>query len=154
MFAVPWVRCPAFGGDHLFVSWMACDFWPAVWNGNVYYGFNKELCNLTWAEGRFVVSAGEAPSLVAACRTIDGNAQTLLEWMRRVAALPVLGAREDGSRVQSRFGWRVSDAAVECASVHAVVNKTSKSIPDGRYEAGDALLVRGMRWRLGWPAAV
>ena len=56
MVAIPFVRWEGAAGEHLFVSGTTCDFWPAVWNGNFYYGFQKRLAKMSWSGERFSVT--------------------------------------------------------------------------------------------------
>src|SRR5262245_38869622 len=58
MVAVPLAVCPEATGEHLFVVAMACDFWPAVWNGNFYYGFHKRLAQMRWNGTSYSVTDG------------------------------------------------------------------------------------------------
>src|SRR5262245_23467484 len=55
MVAIPFVRVDGALGDHLFVSGMVCDFWPAVSNGNTYWGFSKRFAPMSWDGARFLV---------------------------------------------------------------------------------------------------
>jgi hypothetical protein len=155
MFAVPFVRCEGFASSCLFVSAMACDFWPAVWNGNVYYAFQKQLSDMRWEGDCFSVSSHQgSTSLVATCRRITGTADDALAWMRAVSALPVLGAHDDGSVVRSRFEWTFSEATVEHADVRVNITDMVRGMTPGQHQTADALLVSGMKWRLSWPSPV
>ena len=88
MVAVPFVGWQGAAGEHLFVSGMACDFWPAVWNGNFYYGFKKRFARMGWSGDHFAVeedgrragfdavvrSQGEVPGAFAGWNTRRGRA--------------------------------------------------------------------------------
>jgi hypothetical protein len=138
----------------LFVLGMVCDAWWAVWNGNAYYGFQKDLAAMGWDGKRFVVSDHETG------RTFDaviGPGSTAsrrgLTWIERAAALPVLGHHGDNRFVQSRFEWDFRQAAVEPAALHLALGSHFRPLPmRGEDICPDRVYrVRDMRWRLSWP---
>ena len=45
MVAIPFVYWDGAFGEHLFVAGMICDFWPAVWNGNLYWAQKTTRAN-------------------------------------------------------------------------------------------------------------
>lgn len=157
MIAVPFVRCEDLSGDQIFVAGMTCDFWPPVWNGNVYYGFSKRLTRMTWDGERFaVIDADDGGRLDATLEPRAGETSGQLSWIQAAAALPVLGRRADGSFVQSRFDWSFHDATIEPAALRIAATPAFRELPLDATHAihADALRVRGMRWRLSWPMPV
>jgi len=156
MVAIPSVSWAGAAGLHLFVTGMACDFWPAVWNGNVYYGFKKRFARMGWSGDRFAV-AGEAGH-----RPFDAvlhprpDVPPAIHRIRAAAALPVLGYRMDGVFVRSRFDWDFRGAVVEGASLEIPQGQHLPELPPTAHPVSnvDACRVRGMIWRLGWPEPV
>jgi hypothetical protein len=150
---VPFVRRGT-DGPYLFVRGMPCDFWPAVWNGNMYYGFMKQFSRIEWDGDRFVSRSDAAEpdfhAILEPCAPSTGVEAAA--WIRQAAALPVMGRRTDGTIVTSRFEWDFSDAAVDPAHVrlHASARfpeLTATDVP----QCHPGCRVRGMRWRLSWP---
>jgi len=154
MVGVPFVNRKGAEGPQMFVRGMACDFWPAVWNGNVYYGFMKQFARVRWDGRQFVsLGDGERTDFHAAVEKASSTTDGALEWIRAAAALPVLGRRADGTIVASRFDWDFSGAAVEPVSVRVF---DGAQFPELTAGAGASISqrgcrVRGMRWRLSWP---
>jgi hypothetical protein len=150
MVSIPFVRWHD-EGNYLFVSGMMCDFLPAVWNGNAYYGFRKRFAEMTCDGARFA-AAGEdgAPCFHASAR--GRGVPPDLHWISTAVTLPVLGQREDGDVVQSRFDWGFRDATVEAVDLHMKVRQPFPTLPAGEHLAELACRVHGMRWRLSWPA--
>jgi hypothetical protein len=155
MVAIPFARSERVSGEFLFVLGMVCDFWPAVWSGNSYYGFSKRFAPMSWDGARFLVKDDRGE--VDFCGAVDAANQTsevALDWIRAAAALPVLGARRDGAFVRSRFEWDFRDATVEPTALHLTVSEGFDELPLGRKLAHNgAYRVEGMKWRLGWPAS-
>ena len=154
MVAIPFVRWEGAPGEHLFVSGMICDFWPAVWNGNFYYGFKKRLAQMSWSGERFsVADEGHRATFHAVLRPGAEPPGRSLDRIRAAAALSVLGHRDDGSFVRSRFEWDFREAAVESASLALTVGQHFRELPLGAHSSrnDDAYRIRGMRWRLSWP---
>jgi hypothetical protein len=136
---------------------MTCDFWPAVWNGNFYYGFNKSLAPIRWHDGRF--SVGDSPARLrfdAVVRSVRRGRGSALDVIRAAVALPVLGRRRDGRFVRTHFEWQLDRAVVESASLTLrTLGRDFEGLPVQAGSApGDAYHVRDMRWRLGWPNTV
>jgi hypothetical protein len=155
MVAVPFVRWDAVPGEHLFVSGMTCDFWPAVWNGNFYYGFRKRLAQMSWDGDRFSAAGeGRHPGFRATARGRGQATDDALDWIRSAAALPVLGHRDDGVFVQSRFDWDFREAEVDPVTLAFTLGRHFRELPPGESTAcrqDDAYRVRRMQWRLSWP---
>jgi hypothetical protein len=153
MFAVPFVE--AAGGQALYIAGMTCDAWWAAWHGNFYYGFKKRLTPITWDGTRFAVGTGpQEPALLATLDPIGPSSPAALDWFAKAAALPVVGQRSDGPLVRSRFDWGFEQARVEAARLALEVEPGFPGCPSGDYAGrlGDVYRVRGMRWRLSWPA--
>jgi hypothetical protein len=157
MVAVPFVACHDAAGEHLFVTGMSCDFWPAVWNGNFYYGFHKQLAQMHWNGTSYSVTDGGPRSCFRAevQRSGDSAAHEAFGWIRAAAALPVLGRRADGSFVVSRFDWDFRQALVEAASVQLTLGEAFQELPPGDHllRHDETVWVRKMGWRLGWPVS-
>jgi len=156
MVAVPFVCWRGATGGHLFVSGMACDFWPAVWNGNFYYGFKKQFARMGWSGDHFAVADESQRTGFDAVLHSRGEAPgATLDRIRAAAALPVLGHRRDGVFVRSCFDWDFREAAVEAASLELTRGQYLPELPSTPASRQDeACRIRGMRWRLGWPTPV
>lgn len=154
--AVPLNALAGVNGPLLFVTGMTCDFWPAVWNGNVYYGFRKRFVSMTADGANFRVINDEGTPVFVAATTGPGVAHSAtLEWIRSAVSLPIVGKRDDGVLVQSRFDWDFSEAAIDAASISVVVDQGFEELPaTSGLECATACLVRQMRWRLSWPMPV
>jgi hypothetical protein len=153
MVAIPFVRCEG-AGEYLFVSGMTCDFLPAVWNGNFYYGFNKRFAAMSCNGERFAVAGDQSGATFdARLRVRAERADDALEWVRTAAALPVLGHRSGDILVPSRFEWDFQDASVQAASLTLVLTQQFPELrlrePLTTHEY--AYLVQRMQWRLSWP---
>jgi hypothetical protein len=153
MVAIPCIRGRRADGEYLFVSGMTCDFWPAVWNGNFYYGFKKRLAQMSWDGERFVAAAPSAVGgFCASVKTPVQGPAGALDWIRWAASLLVLGHRRDGAFVRSQFEWDFHETAVEAVALNVDPGPHFPELPlRGPLACGDAYLVRGMRWRLTWP---
>jgi hypothetical protein len=153
--AVPFVHLDADDRPHLFVRGMPCDFWPAVWNGNVYYGFTKQLARIEWDGERFLSHSDRPePDFHAVVeRTSMSAGLDPLIWIREAAALPVLGCRADGTIVTSHFEWDFTEASVEPVEVRLYESAQFPELTAGN-DAGrlhPGCRVQHMRWRLSWP---
>jgi hypothetical protein len=152
MVAIPFVRCDRAPGDHLLVCGMTCDFLPAAWNGNQFYGFRKQWTSSTWDGEEFVVTSREGDPAFRARLANPGPGEAgVLDWIRSISRQPVLGLRDDRTLVRSQFDWAFDDGAIEGCRVSAIANTAFHALPAGHYGSPDAVRVRGMRWRLGWP---
>jgi hypothetical protein len=153
MVAIPFVRWDRAQGEHLFITGMICDFAPALWIGNVYYGFSKRLAQIRGDGERFSVADESRQSgFCAVLRPARHAAEGTLEQIRTAAALSVLGHRSDGVFVRSRFDWDFREAAVEAASLALTIGDHFRELPLGAHTAcHDAYRIRRMRWRLSWP---
>ena len=153
MIAVPFVRWEGAEGGHLFVLGMACDFWPAVWNGNVYYGFEKRFARMGSSQNHLTVAdQGSEAGFDAVLRPRPGAVDMLLDRIRAAAALPVLGRRQDGIFVTSCFDWKFQGAAVTAASLEVTRGQYLLTLPLTPLKRHDETCrIQGMCWRLGWP---
>jgi len=153
MIAIPSVRWDGAAGEHLFVSGMICDFWPAVWNGNYYYGFNKRHASMRWRGDRFIVDDSNGNAGFTADVAAEPMASSAaFDWIRTAAALSVLGHRGAGLFVRTKFDWSFADATIESATVSLVARDRSLEFPfQGQFTCRDACRIERMRWRLGWP---
>src|SRR5882724_2942985 len=158
--AVPFVRHGPNRELHIYIPRIYSSYFPAVWNGNVHYGFAKKLARI-WQEGAALVVGEDGAPLLRADVEPAGDwwpgARCPLanfEAMRAVFALPVLGRRADGRYVCSRFDWAFGDALVRqaearvCIEVPLGQGLTPRRCPIVREGAFE---LRGMLWRLSWP---
>jgi hypothetical protein len=159
---VPFVRHGRDRRLHTYIPRMYSSYFPAVWTGNMHYGFGKQMGHMQ-REGAAVLLRGDddRPRLrveVAAtggwvpgdhCRVAN------FEAMRAIFTMPVVGRRADGRYVCSRFDWGFGEALVREAEVHLVIEallgpgltpRHCPVVPGGAFE------LRGMLWRLSWPA--
>ncbi len=158
--AVPFVRHGRDPGLHIYIPRIYSSYFPAVWNGNVHYGFAKRLARIRREAASFVVAGDGAPLLRAefepAGDWLPGAHCPLehFEAMRAVFALPVIGRRGDGRYVGSRFDWRFEDALVRRIGAQVWIEAslgqglTPRRCP---VEPESGFELRGMLWRLSWP---
>jgi hypothetical protein len=154
MVAIPGVSWHGASGEHLFVSGMICDFPPAVWNGNFYYGFRKRLARMSWNGKRFVVvDDTHRTGFEATLLPRSASLGPALDQIRAAAALSVIGQRHDGVFARSRFEWEFREAAIEPVSLRFALGQRFRELPLGAQTgcSDDAYRVQGMRWRLSWP---
>jgi hypothetical protein len=160
---IPFVRHREAARVHAFVARMYSSYFPVVWDGNVRYGFAKDLALMSWqgamfvmtsADGALLLHAGIAPA--SSWSAAPANALAGFVTLREVFALPMLGRRADGVIVCSSFDWAFDAAAVR--AVDAWISIDASLGPglapcDLEGTPGGAFEVRGMRWRLSWPGA-
>jgi len=153
---IPLAACPPLAGPQLFVAGMTCDFWPAVWNGNVYYGFRKRFAAMTGDAAHFMVMNEDGAPVFTAFVDVRASAdRDALGWIQSTVSLPVLGKRDDGVLVHSAFAWDFSGAGIEPASLSVAVRRGFEELPEGaqgQLRSEHAYAVRRMRWGLGWPS--
>ena len=155
MVAVPFVRWKHEAHPRLFVYRMVCDYWPAVWVGNSYYGFNKSFARVTWDGRRFSADDESNPHLFCADLLTDQPApRQALAWIESASRLPVLGRRADNTFVSSRFEWDFEAAAIRRTKLRLLLCQGSLGLLLENRSDEDAYWVDGMRWRLSWPSAV
>jgi len=156
---VPSVRPRAGGEERIYVRRMYASYFPAVWNGNVHFGFAKELARLAWDGRAFAVRRDDGDVLLDAVTHATGRWTAVraggppgFEAMRAVFACPVVGRKGDGRYVRSAFGWDFADADVRPTEVNvalapALGGHRCTTAPPGGFE------VRGMLWKVAWPSA-
>ena len=154
--AVPFVTRRDGHALHLYMARMYASYPPAVWAGNAYFGFSKELAQVRWDGAHCVVTRRTGEPLVLA--EVEGGAEAvapgMFERVRVLFDLPVFGRRGDGSLACSRFDWDAGGALVRPA--HALVchapSGDGREVLRSRDAVADATFsVRGIRWRLSWP---
>jgi hypothetical protein len=157
MVAVPFVRWTRGEDPYLFVYRMVCDYWPAVWVGNSYYGFSKSFARMKW-DGRQFSAHDESDQLLFCAELVSDQPapRDAFAWIESAARLPVLGRREDGKLVSSWFEWDFEPATVSSATLHVTLGQGlyGPFHEDRPVTAEGAYRVEGMRWRLSWPASV
>ena len=159
MFAVPFVRREGTDTEHLYVHRMVCDFWPAVWVGNNYYGFNKSFAQMRWDNRRFAVTdVSNALMFSAEVSPSESASGQGLTFIQRAAGLPVIGRREDGRIVGSRFDWLFPANAIDPVALKLTVTPSFADRDGETFPAhadpqscDQAYAVSGMRWCLSWP---
>jgi hypothetical protein len=156
--AVPFVTRQDGRALHLYMARMYASYAPAVWAGNIYYGFSKELAEVGWYGPIFVVARPAGP-LILHAQVDEGPAAEgdhRFEPVRRLFELPVLGCRVDGALVCSHFDWDVREASVRPAHAYVSLDGTvTPGLTPSRADAlpGATFAVEGMRWRLSWPTS-
>jgi hypothetical protein len=154
--AVPFVTGRGGRMPHLYMARMYASFAPAVWAGNMYYGFSKELADVDWYGPIFVVARPAGALLLHVL--VGHSASTAnrgdFEAVRGLFGLPVLGCRADGALVSSHFDWDVREARIRPA--HVSISLDGAVLPGLAPRLVDALpgatfAVDGMRWQLSWP---
>jgi hypothetical protein len=160
--AVPFV-CARDGLPRLLLP-RICSGEPVVtWSGNVHYGFPKSMVPMERLGNSFVVTDERGALVLHATTEAAGpweaaTVSTLqgLASAQRIARLPVIGRRTDGTFVTSHFDWELAAASVR--PIRGVVAMDSALGPGleprvchGRPE--NSIAVQNMRWRLSWPEA-
>jgi hypothetical protein len=159
---VPFVKHRQGRHVHIYVPRMYASYFPAVWSGNLNFGFAKQLATIS-RHGHVLLVTGEGgvPLLEAdvepAGDWLPGASCRLenFDAMRAAFALPVVGRRNDGTLVCSYFGWGFADTFVRpgdsCIVIHqplvpGLAPQRRPDVPAGSFE------VRGLLWQLSWPA--
>ena len=148
MVAIPFVHRHGDDETYLFVSGMTCDFLPAVWNGNQFYGFKKRFVTMSAGPDSFVVdpaSDGFSATIHPAAADDEDRA-----WLLWASALPILGVRDDGSSVRTRFDWSFTNSRIEHVESRIRIGRQFPEFAAGAY-TGPGVRVADMRWRVGWP---
>jgi hypothetical protein len=159
--AIPFVRYEGGTSLHTFMLRMYSSFFPTVVNGNVFYGYAKELATLTRdgplfrltdPAGVLLLHAVVEPA--AAWESADTCVLPNFDAFREMFTLPIIGLRSGGTYVTSYFDWDFSDAEVRPARAAIVIDQPlarhcdpqrSVTLADGTFE------VDGLRWRVTWP---
>ena len=138
---------------------MYADYFPAVWNGRMRYGFGKEHADIRRSDTSFVVAHPGGAPVCAAVHEPSGEWSTALRppALRDVARWlsgTLVGWTPGGRRVRTASFWDVDGRPVR--SVRASVRAFEPILPGG--VAGElleepvaAFEVEGVRWALGWP---
>ena len=158
---VPYARVA--GADRLctYVLSMHSTYFPAVWEGNTRY-FSKALGNMRWHGTAFVATTDAGAPLVDALVAPAGEWRPAADGTRDdvrpildAVTLPIVGRPANGPLATTCFGWEFETASVRPVALSLAIAgalvgaETTREIA---VPAGDALAVRGMTWRLGWPA--
>jgi hypothetical protein len=158
---VPYVR--AAGGRRLctYVSTMYSTYFPAVWEGNTRY-FSKAVGNMSWRGPAFIATTEAGvpvlDALVAPAgdwRSATGADGDGVRAILDAVGLPMVGRPASGRLATSRFGWEFDAATVRPVALSMVLAGALLGVDMPREVAvgsAGALEVRGMTWRLGWPA--
>src|SRR5262245_10627448 len=153
--AVPFVVRRADHALHLYIARMYASYPPAVWAGNTYYGFSKELADVQRGADRFCVAGFGGQSVFeASTTTSDVDATGEFEPVRALFMLPVLGRRRDGSVVCSHFDWDVRGVPVRSARAQLLLDGAcAGGVTGQRWQLvpDETFAFTGMRWRLSWP---
>jgi hypothetical protein len=130
----------------LFVPLMYCDEPVSTRVGNALYGFNKKPAVMEWVGSNFVVMGDEGRVLLRATREAGDGLHGCAGRDSRVADLPIVGRRQDGTYVSSWFDWPWEAGGL--AGVRVVVAAEEPLIAGaGR----SAVQVRSVSWRISWP---
>ena len=114
--AIPFVTRRDGHALHLYMVRMYASYPPAVWAGNAYFGFSKELAGVRWDGASCVVTRGGDPLLRADVECSGDVADPAsFERVRALFTLPVFGKRADGSLACSRFNWDADGARIRQA---------------------------------------
>lgn len=156
MVAVPFAQWDAAPLEpHFFMLGMTCDFAVAQWIGNTYYGFRKRLARIEYQTDHFLLHADDGQvAFIGVLAASNRQADGAIGWMLAATRQTVLGCRDDGSFVRSRFEWDFREAVIEPA------NLTLESAPlpelggECRVDEATVYRVRRMRWALSWPEPV
>ncbi|HWP65050.1 MAG TPA: hypothetical protein VNO26_03945 [Candidatus Limnocylindria bacterium] len=138
---------------------MYADYFPAVWNGRMRYGFGKQLADIHRTPSAFVVARPHGGPLCMAVHDPAGpwSAGTPAPLLRAVAGWlsgTLVGRTPAGRRVHSDSHWgldgcRARPVRVSVRAFEALVGDLGPGeLID---ETAAAFEVDGVRWSLGWP---
>jgi hypothetical protein len=160
---IPFVRHKRGPYVHTYMARMYSSYAVATWNGNFHYGFSKEMARLWWQGPLYIVTTENDSLLLHASveaggKWSAGGSCTLPNFaaMQTIFALPVVGRKSNGAYICSYFGWDFDEALVRpadaCVSIDAplVDGLTPRECHD---IVSGTVQVRGMLWKLSWPAA-
>lgn len=156
---VPYVQRPGDRRLYTYVWHMRSSYFPAVWEGNARY-FAKALAAMRRFGDGCVVTDERGRPVLDACVRPAGDwrpgtaADASLDAIRDAFALPALGRPATGRWTASRFAWDFAHARVAPATATLALRGDLVGGPDAERHvlaAEEALAVRGMTWRLGWP---
>jgi hypothetical protein len=159
--AIPFVHHRDGRHLHTFVPRMYSAYPPAVWSGNLYYGFGKEQAQMWWQGPVFLLCSLTGPLLFHAAieqglpvaRSSQDSSDPDLATLQAIFAMPVLGRRASGSYVCSYFDWDFQQALVHRAESVLSVDASFVHGLTPRTCHGDATFaVDGMLWKLSWPS--
>jgi hypothetical protein len=161
--AIPFVKHRRGQYLHTFIPRMYSSYFPAVWHGNTYYGLAKEMAAMWWQGPVFLATASSHALLLHAAVESSGSWSqgcscelSNFQAAQAIFALPVVGRKADGTYISCYFGWDFGEAVVRpadaCVSIDAALvdglgPRRCHDVSCGTFE------VRGMLWRLSWPAA-
>ena len=158
---VPFVTHPPTLQLHCWIARMYSSYFPAVWDGNVRYGFSKALATMVWHGPMFVMTNEQGALLLHAA------IETESEWsgrghgdlphfaaLQEMFSLPIVGRKADGGYVCSWFDWEFAHAAVRpIASWISVDAPLIPGLAEQCHAAPVGFDVRRMIWKLSWPSA-
>ena len=161
--AIPFITHRGGQNLHTYIPRMYSSYFPAIWHGNTFYGFAKEMATMWWQGPVFLITAKSDALLLHAAVEATGSwcqggscELPNFQAMQAIFALPVVGRKSDGTYACSYFGWDFAEAAVRpadaCVSIDASLvdglgPRRCHDVSSGTFE------VRGMVWRLSWPSA-
>jgi hypothetical protein len=159
--AVPLVRRRGDPHLHTFVPRMYSSYFPATWNGNVFYGLGKEMAEMGWRERTFAIRSERGEALLHAdlgaegpwIRASDGGPDGF-EATCALFRLPILGLKAGGRYVRSYFDWDLSQARARAVAPRVHVDAPiAEGVAPGRYPGapGGSFEVQRMDWRLSYP---
>ncbi len=160
--AIPFVKHRRGRPLHIYIPRMYSSYFPAIWHGNTYYGFAKEMATMWWQGPIFLITGKSGALLLHAAVEATGGWSAgstcelpNFEATRAIFTLPVVGRKSDGTYVRSYFGWDFGDAVVRTADACVSIDvplidgldpRRCHDVASGTFE------VRGMLWKLSWPA--
>jgi hypothetical protein len=157
---VPFVRIRG-TGVHTHMVRMYSSYDVAIWNGNVHYGFSKQMAHLGWRGPVYLVTAADGALLLhvtvettGAWRRAEGCELPNFAAMRAVFTLPVIGRKANGQYVTSYFSWDFAAARVRPADACVSIDtRLIEGVAAREYHdvTGGTVEMHGMVWRLSWP---
>ena len=156
---IPFVRHRGGRNLHVHVPRMYSGYFPATWNGNAHYGFAKAMANMEWRDRLFRLTSETGDLLFHATVEPSGDwlkqPHAVLAGIGAIFSLPVVGRKSDGRFVGSWWCWDFRDARVRpvrtALSIDAPLVEGLRPRGDSGVEGG-TFEVRGMSWKLTWPA--
>lgn len=161
--AVPFVRCAGGAKLHTYMVRMVSTHRAATLAGNLYYGFGKRMGRMGW-EGPVFLMTDELGRLLFHAeveateewRACGAGAAAQLSGLRTAFSLPILGLR-GGGFTASYFAWDFEDARARSVDAALSIDRPfADGLASGALHslAPGSVELRGMRWRLSWPAPV
>lgn len=104
-------------GPHLYTPLLFLDQWPAIWAGDLAYGFPKRHAQITWTDNVYTVTrAGQRQAQGTFAEAQATLTAPEYEKVTQLLCQPTVSQSPWGGYVYSVFDWRLSPAQVQAQS--------------------------------------